>query len=508
MEHRHGPSAGLRGTDGAELELVTGESEGRGTVAVRGVLRQGGQHIHTQLHGGLAGGGLGTAGLDLLHDVGQLVAEEDGDDGGRGLLGTEAVVVTGLGDGSAQQVRMQIDGADDTGQEGEEDEVAVRRLAGGEEGAELRGGEGPVIVLTGAVHTGVGLLVQQADQVELEGLALQDVHDHHIVVHGHVARLEERGDFELRGGHLVVAGLGRHTQGPEGVVHAGHELQHALLDGAEIVVLHLLMLGRQASEEGAARLNQVGALQIQVAVHQEVLLLRTQVAVHTGGGDAEALEHAGGLGAHRLHRAQQRGLLVQRLTGVGAERGRDAQGRRVGRALDERRGGGIPRRVAAGLEGGANAAGGEGRGIRLALDQRLTGELADHPALAVRLHKGVVLLCRGIAQRLEPVRVVRRSLGECPHLHGLCHLIRNPRVQLAALADGVHHLLERTLGEVLLHRLDAEGVAAVKGLQRFLRCCVPVCCHILVRFVFCGCLVLAVCTPLPCKCRAKFLKNL
>ena len=37
------------GAEHAELELVAGEGEGRGAVAVRGVLREAGQGVHAEL---------------------------------------------------------------------------------------------------------------------------------------------------------------------------------------------------------------------------------------------------------------------------------------------------------------------------------------------------------------------------------------------------------------------------------------------------------------------------
>ncbi len=88
---------------------------------------------------------------------------------------------------------------------------------------------------------------------------------------------------------------------------------------------------------------------------------------------AEEGEHALGLLVQRRHRAQQRGLLVERLARVGAKRGGDAQDV----VLDERRARGVPGGVAAGLERGAQAAVGEARRVGLALDQGFAGKLLD-----------------------------------------------------------------------------------------------------------------------------------
>ena len=48
----------------------------------------------------------------------------------------------------------------------------------------------------------------------------------------------------LRGGDLVVLGLGEDAELPELLVQLVHERRHARLDGAEIVVVQLLALGR------------------------------------------------------------------------------------------------------------------------------------------------------------------------------------------------------------------------------------------------------------------------
>ena len=94
------------------------------------------------------------------------------------------------------------------------------------------------------------------------------------------------------------------------------------------------------------------------------------------------LQDAQGLLAEGLLRAQHRDLVVQRLARVGDEAGGDGQGHAVGLDLQEDRAGDVPGGVAAGLEGGADAARREGAGVRLALDEALAGELGDGLAVA------------------------------------------------------------------------------------------------------------------------------
>ena len=92
---------------------------------------------------------------------------------------------------------------------------------------------------------------------------------------------------------------------------------------------------------------------------------------------AEQLEDPLGLRGHRLLRAQQRRLVVERLAGHRDEHRRDAQRVAVGVLEDVRRAGDVPAGVAAGLERGPQAAVGEARRVGLALDERLAGELGD-----------------------------------------------------------------------------------------------------------------------------------
>ena len=194
-----------------------------------------------------------------------------------------------------------------------------------------------------------------------------------------------------------------------------HVGEHALGDRPEVVVVELVALGRLGAEERAARGEQVGALEVVLLVDQEVLLLGADRREHALGLlVAEQPQRLDRRLGQRVHRAQQRDLVVQRLARPRRERGRDAQQRAVGVLEDERRARRVPRGVAAGLEGRADAAGGERRRVGLALDELLAGELGDRGALAGRAVERVVLLGGRAGQRLEPVRVVGGALLQSP----------------------------------------------------------------------------------------------
>jgi hypothetical protein len=128
------------------------------------------------------------------------------------------------------------------------------------------------------------------------------------------------------------------------------------------VILELLTLGGLGAEERAVARDQVRALEVVLAVDQEVLLLgagSTDHARHPCIG-AEDLEDAHRLLAERIHRAQEGCLVVERLAGPRDERSGDAERDRAAVAVEEDGAGAVPRGVAAGLEGRADAARGEG----------------------------------------------------------------------------------------------------------------------------------------------------
>ena len=129
---------------------------------------------------------------------------------------------------------------------------------------------------------------------------------------------------------LVVAGLERHADLVELALDFHHEAEDAVGDGAEVVVLHLLALGRLGAEQGAAGVDQVGTAEIELPIDQEVFLLGTAGRDDALRARAEQLEDADRLLRERFHRAEQRRLGVERLAGPAHERGRNHQRRAVG----------------------------------------------------------------------------------------------------------------------------------------------------------------------------------
>ncbi len=245
------------------------------------------------------------------------------------------------------------------------------------------------------------------------------------------------------------------------VVHVGGD---PLLDASEVLVLQLLTLGRRGAHHGPAAQDQVRALVEVIRVDEEILLLRSQ-----GGIDApdvlapQQLHDIQGAFAHRPVGAEQRGLLVQGFAGVGKEGGGDAQGRGDAVAPDEGRGGHVPDRVAPGLEGGPDAAAGEARGVRFALDKLLARKPFDDGADPGDVDEGVVLFRRHAGHGLEPVGEVGGPLLDRPLLHGVGYDVGGFDVQKGAFVDGIDDLPVGGPRELDLHDVDVEGVFPVIG---------------------------------------------
>ena len=216
---------------------------------------------------------------------------------------------------------------------------------------------------------------------------------------------------------LVVARLHRDADLVELGLQLVHEGEHAIGDRAEVLVLHLLALRGLGAEERPARVDQIRAREVEVPVDQEVLLLGPAGRDDAIGVRPEELQDADGLLRQRLDRAQERRLLVERLTRPAHERGRDDERRPVLPDQQPGRARRIPGGVAARLERGPHPAGREARGIGLALDQLLPAELRHGPPIGVGRDERVVLLRRDTRQRLEPVGVVRRTGLDRPVLH-------------------------------------------------------------------------------------------
>ena len=217
------------------------------------------------------------------------------------------------------------------------------------------GDKTPVVVLARAVDTVERLLMEQHPEAVFVGHLLHQAHQQHVVVDRQVAFLVDGSQLKLPRRHLVVARLAGNAQLQGLRLQVFHEGLDAFRDGAEVVVVHLLVLGRVVPHERPSRQHEVGTRRVEAFVHQEVLLFPAQVGLHLLHFPVEITADGRSRLADGMQRFQQRGLVVERFARVGDEDGGYAE-----RVVDDEDGRcGVPGRVAAGLEGVANAAVGE-----------------------------------------------------------------------------------------------------------------------------------------------------
>ena len=227
-------------------------------------------------------------------------------------------------------------------------------------------------------------------------------------------------------------GLCQDAEFPELVVEVAHEFLDPGLDDAEIMIVHLLSLGRSRAVKRPSGKTKIRAKVVHFLCDQEVFLLGPDGGAHIfDGGVPEKLQDPQALPVQRFHGTQKGCFLVQCFAAVGAERRRDAEGI----VFDECIGSRIPGRISPGFKGRADTACREGGGVRLALDQFLAGELHDDAPVGRRCDERVMFFRRNACQRLEPVSEVGRALLQCPFLHGLCHRFGDGGIQFFAFID-------------------------------------------------------------------------
>ena len=143
-----------------------------------------------------------------------------------------------------------------------------------------------------------------------------------------------------------MARFDRNTQPVGFVFKLLHKTHHPLRNGSEVMVIELLAFGRTVTQQGPARLLQVGAGLEKSVVHKEVLLFPAQSGCDLIDVLVKVFTDIRSCLIHHLKCSEQRCFVVQRLPCIGHENGWDAQGR----THDEGGRSRIPCGVSAGLE--------------------------------------------------------------------------------------------------------------------------------------------------------------
>ncbi len=229
------------------------------------------------------------------------------------------------------------------------------------------GAEAPVVVLTRTIDASEWLLVQENTETVLMCHTLHQTHQEHVMVNGKIALFENRRQLKLVRSHLIMAGLTRNTEFECLDFQIFHECLHALRNSSEIVVVHLLILGRIVSHQRTSGKHQVRASRIETFIHEEIFLFPSQVGLHLLHLRIEVMAHFGSCFTQCMERAEQWSLVIEGLTCIRYKNGRDTE--RIVDDKDWRSW--VPGRITSGLESVANSAIRERTGIRLLLNKQL-----------------------------------------------------------------------------------------------------------------------------------------
>ena len=416
------------GAHGTEFKAVAGECK-RGSPVPVGVVHEDFRNLH-QAHAlsffpGNFDGRIGGHLQKFAEHLGHRLPQESRHDGRRSFVGAQAMRVGGTGNGSLQQGIVLLDGSQYIHEEGDELEIPPGILARCQQLDTGVRSQRPVVVLSGTVHPLEGFFVQKHHKIVLARNFGHQVHHKLVLVVGQIGFSIDGSQFELVGGHLVVTCLQGDAQPVAGNLQVAHKGGHPGGNGAEVVIVQLLVLGGIVAEERPARDHQVGPGSVQGFVNQEILLLPAQVGIDLGNGRIEEPAHGHCGIVHGLQSLFERGLVVQGFSGVGDEHG--GYTKRI--VQDEDRRGGVPGRIPAGFEGGTETAAGERGSVRLLLGQHRTVEGFDHASLPVIVDEGIVLFGRPFREGLKPVGDVRNPVFQGPHLHSTGHRIGRFPVQ-------------------------------------------------------------------------------
>ena len=366
------------------------------------------------------------------------------------------MIVARAGHRHPQQILIFIHSFDDGTQKEQELRVFLGGFSGIEEVLTEVRGERPVVVFARAVDAGKRFFVEEAGHAVAFSHFFHHLHGDLVVIGGDVGIGKDGGQLMLGGRDFVVFGLGQHPHFPQFFVELLHIGYYAGTDGAEVMVLQLLALGGHGAEQGAAGIFQILAEVKQFFIDQEVFLFGADGGDHPGGRIAKKFEDAQGFPVEDLHGAEQGGLFVQDLSAVRTKSGGDAKDA----VLDEGIGGGVPGGIAPGFESGAQTAGGEGRGVRLAPDEFLAGKFHDNPAVPGGVDKAVMLFGGDAGHGLEPVGKMGDPLGDGPILHGVGHGVGQIQIEGHSRVDGLAQRLVDILGQTFPHHLVVKDQTA------------------------------------------------
>src|SRR5574344_2507759 len=253
------------------------------------------------------------------------------------------------------------------------------------------------------------------------------------MVNSEVGLLKDRSKLKLVWCYLVMTCLAWNSQFESLNLKIFHEGLYTVRDGSEVMVVHLLVLGRVMSHECTSCQNEVRSGSVESFVNEEVFLFPTEVALNALYFRVEVTAYVSCSSVYSMQGTEPRCFIVECFTCVSDEHSRNAKSV----IHDENRRCRIPCRIAASLEGITDTTAWERRCIRLLLNEQFTGKFLYHTAFAVMLYKGIMLFCSAFSKRLEPVCVMSNPILHSPLFHSCSYLVGNAAVKTGSVVDHV-----------------------------------------------------------------------
>ena len=292
----------------------------------------------------------------------------------------------------------------------------------------------PVVVFSAAINACKRLFVKQHTEAVFTCHLLHQRHQQHIMIYRKVGFFKDRSQLKLVGCHLVMTCFAGNTQFERLNFEVFHKRLNPFGDGAEVVIVHLLIFGRVVSHQRSARQHQVGTGKIKTLVYQKILLFPSQITRNLLHLWVKILCHSSCRTVYGLQRAQQGCLIVERFACV-----RNKDGRNTKCVVNDKdRRCGVPSRISARFKGVANTATGKRRCIGFLLHEQLSRKLFYHSTLSVGLNKSIMFLCRAFGKRLKPMGIMRNTVLVGPFFHAHSYGVGNVAVKSRTVIDNIY----------------------------------------------------------------------
>ena len=129
-------------------------------------------------------------------------------------------------------------------------------------------------MLSASIYSGKRFFMKQAHKPMLCRNLLHNFHCQLVMVCRDVCCCIDRGKFMLRRGNFVMFCLCQNPQLPEFLIEFFHISGNPWLDYSEVMIVHLLSLGRLRAKKSTSRKSKIPPLFIHFFCNKKIFLLR------------------------------------------------------------------------------------------------------------------------------------------------------------------------------------------------------------------------------------------